>query len=88
MTITHIYKTIEKALSFRRNYINSTHTSVYRLVNSYGDNLPEVTIDLYGNTVLVQYFKTHEDRQKKEIYEAVQKLLSPECIIEKERLKI
>ncbi|MBW7942301.1 MAG: class I SAM-dependent rRNA methyltransferase [Candidatus Kuenenia stuttgartiensis] len=87
MTITYIYKTIEKALSFRKGYIDNAHTNVYRLLNSYGDNLPEATIDIYDNTVLVQYFKTHEDRTKKEIYEAVQKLISPECIIEKERLK-
>ncbi|MBM4054662.1 MAG: class I SAM-dependent rRNA methyltransferase [Planctomycetes bacterium] len=87
MTDIPIHKTIEKALSFRRNYIDHAQTDVYRLVNSYGDNLPDITIDIYGKTALLQYFKTYEDHKKKEIYEAVQKILAPEFLIEKSRLK-
>ncbi|MCF6149385.1 MAG: class I SAM-dependent rRNA methyltransferase [Candidatus Kuenenia sp.] len=87
MTEIHIYKTIEKALSFRRNYINNAHTNAYRLINSYGDNLPDITIDIYGKAVLVQFFKTYEVCKKKEMYEAVRKILAPEFIIEKDRLK-
>lgn len=56
---------IHKAWSLRRKYINHTTTNAYRLVNSYGDTLPEVTIDIYGKNILVQYFQPYEERAKK-----------------------
>lgn len=62
-------------------------TNVYRLVNSYGDALPEVTVDIYGKNILVQYFKPYEDQAKKGIYHALKETLMPENITEKVRLK-
>ncbi len=79
---------IDKAWSFRKKYINhTTSTNVYRLVNSYGDGLPEVTIDVYDKNLLVQYFKPYEKQVKNEIYHTLKEIGNPETITEKIRLK-
>lgn len=78
---------IGKAWSLRKKYIDMTSTNVYRLANSYGDDLPEVTIDVYGKNLLVQYFKPYEKQSKDGIYTALNDILSPESITEKVRLK-
>ena len=76
-----------KALSLRKKYIDLTTTNVYRLVNSYGDALPEVTIDVYDKNLLVQYFKPCEKQSKDRICSDLKDILSPESITEKTRLK-
>ncbi|MEK7733146.1 MAG: class I SAM-dependent methyltransferase, partial [Planctomycetota bacterium] len=83
----HLQKTIHKALSLRKRLINHTTTNVYRLVNSYGDSLPEVTVDVYGKHLLVQYFKPYEKQVRDELYGILKGLLAPETITEKTRLK-
>lgn len=82
-----LHKTICKAWSLRSKYINNSATNAYRLVNSYGDALPEVTIDVYNKNLLVQYFKSYEKRSKDRICSALNDILSPESITEKIRLK-
>ncbi|MDR4507994.1 MAG: class I SAM-dependent rRNA methyltransferase [Candidatus Brocadiaceae bacterium] len=82
-----LQKAIFKAWSFRKIYLKHTYTDVYRLVNSYGDNLPEVTIDVYGKQVLVQYFKPYVKREKELITRTIKEIVSPETITEKSRFK-
>ncbi|MDO8744384.1 MAG: class I SAM-dependent rRNA methyltransferase [Candidatus Brocadiaceae bacterium] len=76
-----------KELSLRKKYIDLTTTNVYRLVNSYGDALPEVTIDVYDKNLLVQYFKSYEIQSKDRICNDLKDILAPESITEKTRLK-
>lgn len=76
-----------KAWSLRKKYIDHGTTNVYRLVNSYGDALPEVTVDVYDKNLLVQYFKPYEKKAKDEIYSVLKEVLQPESITEKIRLK-
>src|SRR3972149_5331916 len=76
-----------KAWALRKRYINQTNTNVYRLVNSYGDALPEVTIDVYDKNLLVQYFKSYEKHSKDRIYSELNDILTPESITERTRLK-
>ena len=76
-----------KALSLRKKHIDQTTTNVYRLVNSYGDALPELTIDVYDKNLLVQYFKPYEKQSKDRICSDLKDILSPESITEKTRLK-
>lgn len=78
---------IGKAQSLRKKYINYPVTNVYRLINSYGDALPEVTIDVYDTNMLVQYFKPYERREKDALYHALEGILAPEKITEKTRFK-
>ncbi|HHT9144341.1 MAG TPA: class I SAM-dependent rRNA methyltransferase [Candidatus Wunengus sp. YC61] len=74
-------------MSLRKKYIDLTTTNVYRLVNSYGDALPEVTIDVYDKNLLVQYFKSYEIQSKDRICNDLKDILAPESITEKTRLK-
>lgn len=76
-----------KARALRKRYINQTNTNVYRLVNSYGDALPEVTIDVYNKNLLVQYFKPCNTPAKEGIYSALNEILVTDSITEKIRLK-
>lgn len=79
---------ISKAWSFRKKYIDyAASTNVYRLVNSYGDGLPEVTIDVYDKNILVQYFKPYDKHAKNEICETLKEMFHPKNITEKLRLK-
>lgn len=87
MTAEHVRKIILKAWSLRKKYVDHTLTNVYRLVNSYGDFLPEVTIDVYDKNLLVQYFKPYECPVKDKIYHALKEMVMPENITEKIRLK-
>ena len=83
----HLYKIISKALSLRKKYINPADTNTFRLINSYGDGLPETTVDVYDKNLLVQYFKPYEKRAKDELCSALIKILQPKNITEKIRLK-
>ncbi len=87
MMTKHLQKTIHKAWSLRKRLINHTTTNVYRLVNSYGDSLPEVTVDVYDKHLLVQYFKPYEKHVRDGLYGILKGLLAPETITEKMRLK-
>jgi len=81
------FEIISKSLALRQKYINHTFTNVYRLVNSYGDNLPEATIDVYNKNILLQYFKPFERKEKESIYTALKEILAPDNITEKIRFK-
>src|SRR5574341_1530997 len=76
-----------KAWSLRKKYIAHGNSTAYRLINSYGDALPEVTVDVYDKNLLMQYFKPYEKKAKHEIYSALKEVLQPESITEKMRLK-
>jgi len=83
----HVQKIIYKAWSLRKRHINHAITNTYRLVNSYGDSLPEATVDVYDKHLLVQYFKPYEKHVRDELYSILKGLLTPETITEKIRLK-
>lgn len=87
MMTKHLQKSIYHAWSLRKRYINHATTNTYRLVNSYGDSLPEVTVDVYDKHLLVQYFKQYEKHVRDELYGILKGLLAPATITEKIRLK-
>lgn len=78
---------IGNAWSLRNKYISHASTNVYRLVNSYGDALPEVTIDVYDKNILLQYFKSYDNTIKEGICRSLNETFLPETITEKIRLK-
>ncbi len=78
---------IQKAWSLRKKYINHATTNAYRLINSYGDALPEVTVDIYDKNILVQYFRPYERHRKDALHHALKEALLPGSITEKMRLK-
>ncbi len=52
----YFYGSIKKAFNFRKNNLNlpSVHTNVYRLVNSEGDGLPGLIVDIYDKVAVIQ----------------------------------
>ncbi len=57
-------------------------TDAYRLCNSEGDALPGLIVDVYGDTVAVQ-FATYAMKQREEvIYDALFALLAPRQVVE------
>lgn len=78
---------INKAWSFRKKYIDFTTTNVYRLIHSYGDALPEITVDVYDKNLLVQYFTLYEEHIKNKITHTLCEILKPASVTEKVRLK-
>ncbi|MEW5950849.1 MAG: class I SAM-dependent rRNA methyltransferase [Elusimicrobiota bacterium] len=48
---------ISAAISLRKNLnLPSADTDVYRLIHDYGDGLPGITADVYGKTIVVEFY--------------------------------
>ncbi|MBL8634649.1 MAG: class I SAM-dependent rRNA methyltransferase [Myxococcales bacterium] len=79
-----IHRRIHEASLLRRSIgLPRSDTTAYRLVNSEGDGLPGLNIDVFGDVAAVQFsalgMKLHEDA----VYAALRTLPSPpKCIVE------
>jgi len=76
---------LERAIALRRNHASLTDTSAYRLVNGEGDGLPGLTVDCYGEFLMVQIYCAGWRRHLKLVTQALEELLSPAGIYEKTR---
>ena len=82
---TWISKRLERALALRRDHTDLTGTSAYRLVNGEGDGFPGLTVDCYGEYLMVQIYCAGWRRHLKLLTQALEELLSPAGIYEKTR---
>lgn len=79
-------KRIKIAIALRSNHCGiKNDTSAYRLVNAEGDFLPGVTIDRYGNYLMIQLYSECWRIHLKLLTEVLQKLIKPVGIYEKTR---
>jgi 23S rRNA (cytosine1962-C5)-methyltransferase len=60
----------------------SAETGAYRLVNSEGDSLPGLVVDVYGDAVAVQFTAFAMKRREAAVYDALAALLAPRTIFE------
>jgi 23S rRNA (cytosine1962-C5)-methyltransferase len=60
----------------------SEQTTAYRLINSEGDGLPGVIVDVYGDVLAVQFSALGLKRLEQEVYDALAAALSPRAIVE------
>jgi 23S rRNA (cytosine1962-C5)-methyltransferase len=60
----------------------SEETTAYRLVNSEGDFLPGLIVDVYGDAAVVQFTTAAMKRREATIFDALTTLLSPRTIYE------
>lgn len=60
----------------------NANTNVYRLVNSEGDNLPGLVVDVYGDAVSVQITTLGLFMRRAAIYDALQSVLQPKTIFQ------
>jgi 23S rRNA (cytosine1962-C5)-methyltransferase len=78
-----IARRIDEAIGLRaRLGLPSAKTSAYRLVNSEGDALPGLIIDIYGDVAAVQFTALGLKRREVEVYDAIAQLLKPQAIVE------
>jgi 23S rRNA (cytosine1962-C5)-methyltransferase len=74
---------IGEAIALRaRVGLPSQATDAYRLVNSEGDGLPGLVVDVYGGVCAVQFTAVGLKRREAEIYDALAAALSPRAIVE------
>jgi len=76
---------LESALALRRDHADLGNTNAYRLVNAEGDGLPGLTVDRYGEFLMVQLYCAGWRPHLKTIARLLQELLEPRGIYEKTR---
>jgi len=68
-----------------RNWIELGETTVIRLVNAEGDGLPGLTVDRYGDYLMVQYYTRAWQGHLGVVAEALQEIFAPAGIYAKHR---
>jgi 23S rRNA (cytosine1962-C5)-methyltransferase len=76
---------LRAGVDLRRAHGNLGDTTAYRLVNGEGDGLPGLTVDRYGDHLLVQLYAASWRPHLPEVVKALQELLHPAGIYEKAR---
>lgn len=80
-----IRRRLKQASDLRLNHLDLTGTTAYRLVNGEGDGLPGLTIDRYGDYLMIQRYTEAWSPHLKLITTVLQELFSPLGIYEKFR---
>ncbi len=74
---------IQRAHALRaRLGLPSAATSIYRLVNSEGDDLPGLVVDVFGDAAVVQLTTLGLAQRRAAIFDAVETVLAPKTIYE------
>ncbi len=76
---------LEQALALRRNHAELSETDAFRLINGEGDGLPGLTIDCYGDYLMLQLYGSCWRPHLKLLTGILQELLAPVGIYEKSR---
>ncbi|GFO55915.1 SAM-dependent methyltransferase [Geomonas sp. Red276] len=80
-----IKKRLERAVAIRRDHVDLTDTDAYRLVNGEGDGFPGLTVDRYGDYLMIQLYCNGWRKHLKLVTQALDELLAPAGIYEKGR---
>ena len=76
---------LQPALQLRRMHASLNDTNAFRLVNGEGDGLPGLTVDRYGEHLLVQLYCAGWRPHMRAVTHALRELLTPAGIYEKSR---
>ena len=82
---TWLAKRIRAAIDLRRQHAGLEDTTAYRLVNGEGDGLPGLTVDRYGDYLMVQLYCNGWRPHLKLVTRVLQELLDPAGVYEKTR---
>jgi 23S rRNA (cytosine1962-C5)-methyltransferase len=80
-----LQRRIEAAIALRERHADLEGTTAYRLVNGEGDGLPGVTVDRYGEHLMIQLYAASWKPHLADLVAVLQQLLSPAGIYEKFR---
>ena len=76
---------LQAAEQLRRQHGRLEDTDAYRLVNAEGDGLPGLTVDRYGDYLMVQLYSPAWDRHLPPLVTALQRVFQPRGIYRKLR---
>jgi len=76
---------LQQASELRMKHLDLTGTTAFRLVNGEGDGLPGLTVDRYGDYLMVQCYTEAWSPHLKSITSVMQELFTPRGIYEKFR---
>jgi 23S rRNA (cytosine1962-C5)-methyltransferase len=82
---TWLTRQLEAAIGLRSCHAGLAETNAYRLVNAEGDGLPGLTVDRYGDFLMVQLYCAGWRPHLSLVTRSLQELLSPTGIYEKSR---
>ena len=77
---------IDKAIAFRKQIIDRKTTNAYRLINSEGDFIPGLIVDIYNDVAVIQVATLGIEKLKPLIVEHLKTVLKPKTIYEKSNL--
>lgn len=77
---------MDKAIAFRKKIFNRKVTNAYRLINSEGDKIPGLIVDIYDDVLVIQIATLGIEKLKPLIVEHLKKTLKPTTIYEKSNL--
>ncbi|ABA88318.1 SAM-dependent methyltransferase, putative [Syntrophotalea carbinolica DSM 2380] len=80
-----VHDKVQQALELRQRHLALDDTDAYRLINGEGDFLPGLTVDKYGDYLMVQLFSRAWRPHLPLLVSALQKALEPVGIYEKFR---
>lgn len=79
---------LESAFRLRRIHADLGDTDAYRLVNAEGDGLPGLTVDRYGDYLMIQIYCGGWQPHLKMVTRLLQEMLNPTGIYDKARPRI
>ncbi len=85
LDLAWLKKRLAAAMQLRRDHLDLADTTAYRLVNGEGDSLPGLTVDCYGEYLMVQLYAPAWRPHLPLVTRALQELLQPVGIYEKLR---
>jgi 23S rRNA (cytosine1962-C5)-methyltransferase len=78
-----IARRVKEAVGLRsRLGFPSAETNAYRLINSEGDALPGVVVDVYADVCAVQFTALGMKKREVELYDALTSVVAPRAIVE------
>jgi len=80
-----VHAKVQQALDLRQRHLDLDDSNAYRLINGEGDSLPGLTVDRYGDYLMVQLFSRAWRPHLPLVVSALQKTLEPIGIYEKFR---
>lgn len=78
-------KRLQCAIALRRDHAGLSDSTAYRMVNAEGDGLPGLTVDRYGDYLMLQLYSGAWRPHLKLVTRVLQDLLTPHGIYEKSR---
>ncbi len=85
---TFFEQRIRQAYELRQQFVASKETNAFRLVHAENDLLPGLIVDKYGDYLSLQFHTPGMERWKKEIVNALVKIVKPQGIYERSDVRV